>query len=45
MQCGCISGFGLIEEMVLERGILVSYETIRRWSPKFGKAFAPSLDL
>ncbi len=26
----------LIEEMLLERGILVSYETVRRWALKFG---------
>jgi putative transposase len=26
----------LVEEMLLERGIVVSYETIRRWARKFG---------
>jgi putative transposase len=26
----------LVEEMLLERGIAVSYETIRRWAIKFG---------
>jgi putative transposase len=26
----------LVEEMLLERGIVVSYETIRRWGKKFG---------
>lgn len=35
--------FRLIEEMLLERGIVVSYETIRRWSVKFEVAFARSL--
>jgi len=35
--------FRLVEEMLLERGIVVSYETIRRWSLKFGTAFARSL--
>lgn len=25
-----------VEEMLLERGIDVSYETIRRWTAKFG---------
>ncbi|NVN03932.1 MULTISPECIES: IS6 family transposase [Asaia] len=35
--------FRLVEEMLLERGIVVSYETIRRWSLKFGAAFARSL--
>ncbi|GBQ94811.1 transposase [Acetobacter nitrogenifigens DSM 23921 = NBRC 105050] len=35
--------FRLIEEMLLERGIVVSYETIRRWSLKFGAAYARRL--
>ncbi len=29
----------LVEEMLLERGIVVSYETIRRWGRKFGPDF------
>lgn len=29
-----------IEELLLERGVVVSYETIRRWCDKFGKQFA-----
>ncbi|MGR3342227.1 MAG: IS6 family transposase, partial [Paracoccaceae bacterium] len=29
-----------VEEMMAERGIEVSYETIRRWVLKFGPAFA-----
>ena len=33
----------LVEEMLLERGILVSYETVRRWSLKFGPAYARRL--
>ena len=28
-----------IEELLLERGVVVSYETIRRWCDKFGKQF------
>ncbi|MCQ9156796.1 IS6 family transposase [Acidomonas methanolica] len=28
---------------IVERGIIVSYETIRRWSRKFGPAFARTL--
>nr|WP_294915786.1 IS6 family transposase [uncultured Neokomagataea sp.] len=35
--------FRLIEEMLLERGIVISYETIRRWSLKFGAAYVRSL--
>jgi putative transposase len=31
------------EEMLLERGIVVSYETIRRWGQKFGPAYAGQL--
>ncbi len=26
----------LVEEMLLERGVVVSYDTIRRWGHKFG---------
>lgn len=33
----------LVEEMLLERGIVVSYETIRRWGLKFGPDYARRL--
>jgi putative transposase len=33
----------LIEEMLLERGIVVSYETVRRWALKFGPDYARRL--
>lgn len=33
----------LVEGMLLERGIIVSYETIRRWGRKFGPAYAKQL--
>jgi putative transposase len=33
----------LVEEMLLERGIVVSYETIRRWGKKFGLEYARRL--
>lgn len=33
----------LVEEMLLERGIGVSYETIRRWGRKFGPEYARRL--
>lgn len=33
----------LVEEMLLERGIVVSYETIRRRGRKFGPAYAKQL--
>ncbi len=29
-----------VEELMLERGVLVSYETVRRWYAKFGRAHA-----
>jgi putative transposase len=32
-----------VEELMAERGIEVSYETIRRWCAKFGPAFALQL--
>jgi len=35
--------FCLIEEMLRERGINVSDDTMRRWSVKFGSAFARTL--
>ncbi|MEW7009908.1 IS6 family transposase [Lentilitoribacter sp. EG35] len=33
----------LVEEMLLERGTVVSYETIRRWGMKFGPNYARRL--
>jgi putative transposase len=33
----------LVEEMLLQRGIVVSYETVRRWALKFGPAYARHL--
>src|ERR671912_197179 len=33
----------LVEEMLLERGILVSYETVQRWALKFGSIYARRL--
>lgn len=33
----------LVEEMLLERGVVVSYETIRRWAKKFGPDYARRL--
>jgi len=32
-----------VEELMAARGIVVSYETIRRWCEKFGKAYADGL--
>jgi putative transposase len=32
-----------VEELMLQRGVIVSYETIRRWCGKFGQAYASSL--
>ncbi len=32
-----------VEELLAERGIAVSYETIRRWCRKFGQTFAGGL--
>ena len=32
-----------VEEMLLERGIDVSYETVRRWTTKFGPQIARNL--
>ncbi len=35
--------FREVEELMFERGVLVSYETIRRWYAKFGQAYADGL--
>lgn len=35
--------FGEVEEMMLERGLVVSYETIRQWCAKFGQTYANAL--
>src|ERR1700730_12886220 len=32
-----------VEEMMAERGVVVSYETIREWCQKFGQAYAKRL--
>jgi putative transposase len=33
----------LVEEMLLERGVVVSYETVQRWAMKFGPDYARRL--
>jgi putative transposase len=35
--------FREVEELMFERGIIVSYETIRRWCVKFAQRYAESL--
>ncbi|MEV0696117.1 IS6 family transposase [Streptomyces sp. NPDC050388] len=35
--------FREVEELMLERGVIVSYETIRRWCLKFGQQYASGL--
>ena len=35
--------FREVEELMLERGVIVPYETVRRWCLKFGQAYANSL--
>ncbi|TXS69823.1 IS6 family transposase [Streptomyces sp. sk2.1] len=35
--------FREVEELMLERGVVVSHETIRRWCLKFGQAYANAL--
>src|SRR5919199_197143 len=32
-----------VEELLAERGIIVSYETIRQWARKFGQLYANQL--
>ena len=33
----------MVEEMLAARGICVTYETVRRWGKKFGKAFSDQI--
>jgi putative transposase len=35
--------FREVEELMLGRGVVVSYETVRRWCVKFGPAYAREL--
>ena len=32
-----------VEEMMLERGVVVSHETVRQWCAKFGQTYANAL--
>jgi putative transposase len=43
LYCRFGVSFGHVEEMVATRGVVVSYETIRCWCDKFGKAYADGL--
>jgi putative transposase len=33
----------MVEEMLAERGVCVTYETVRQWGKKFGKAFSDQI--
>ena len=33
----------MVEEMLTTRGICVTYETVRQWGKKFGKAFVDQI--
>ncbi|CAM5724845.1 IS6 family transposase [Streptomyces hirsutus] len=35
--------FRKVEELMLQRGVLVSHETVRRWCAKFGQTYANGL--
>ncbi|MFB7014216.1 IS6 family transposase [Streptomyces sp. NPDC056237] len=35
--------FREVEELMLQRGVIVSHETVRRWCAKFGQAYASGL--
>ena len=35
--------FREVEEMMLQRGIVVSHETVRQWCAKFGQTYASAL--
>jgi transposase-like protein len=44
---GCISAspsvFGTVEELLAQRGIIVTYETVCQWCLKFGQTYANEL--
>jgi len=46
-RSGCISAsrsaFGPVEELLAQRGIVVTYETVRQWCLKFGQTYANEL--
>jgi putative transposase len=35
--------FREVEELMLERGLVISYETVRQWCAKFGQTYANQL--
>jgi putative transposase len=37
------SVFGTVEELLAQRGIVVTYETVRQWCLKFGQTYANEL--
>jgi putative transposase len=39
----CSLSYRDVEELLAERGIVVTYETIRQWSRKFGQTYANQL--
>jgi putative transposase len=39
----CSLSFREVEELMLARGVVVSYQSIRRWCAKFGQAYANQL--
>jgi putative transposase len=43
LSCRFLLSYRDVEELLAERGIAVSYETIRRWCRKFGQPFADGL--
>ena len=46
MPCGCTRlalSYRAVEELLAERGIQVSYESVRRWVGRFGEHFAAGL--
>lgn len=44
LYAGFTLSFRDVEEMLAERGVDVSYETVRRWFMKFGTAIAAITD-
>ncbi len=43
LYCRFTLSFREVEDLLAERGLDVSYETVRRWVLKFGHSYAPRL--
>ncbi len=43
LYCRFALSYRDVEELLVERGVIVTYETIRQWCQKFGQTYANAL--